>query len=288
MIGVEGAMGTACAVRRLALRLVVISLCCFAQPALAELPRDQQETLLAEASRQFALGAGLIERDRAKGLEALDGSISAFSRLIDEGGISNGRLYYNLANAYLLRGDLGRAILNYRRAEQLMPGDPNLVQNLAYARSRVTTRIDAAADRRVRSALLFWHEGIPARVRFWAFAAANIGAWGLGLLGLLGVVRGRAWWLAGAAGVVAAVLGVSLGVDASGAGKMVDAVVTAQQAVGRKGPDENAYEPSFTEPLSGGVEARLVEQRPGWTLLSLADGRQTWVPASTVEAIAAQ
>jgi hypothetical protein len=272
--------------RVLRLLLIPVLLMCLGfQPALAALPREQQEALLAEASKQFAQGAGLIEKDRAKGLEALDASITAFSRLVDEGGISNGRLFYNLANSYLLRGDLGRAILNYRRAERLMPGDPNLVQNLAYARSRVTTRIDAAADRRVRSALLFWHEGIPARVRFWAFALANAAAWGLGLLGLIGFVRGRGWWLAGGAGVVAAILGVSLGVDASGSGKAVDAVVTAQQVIGRKGPDENAYEPSFTEPLSGGVEARLVETRPGWTLLSLADGRQTWVPSSAAEAI---
>jgi tetratricopeptide (TPR) repeat protein len=52
-----------------------------------------------------------------------------------DGGIVNGRLYYNLGNAYLKNNDLGRALLWYERALKLIPGDPDLRFNYEYARS---------------------------------------------------------------------------------------------------------------------------------------------------------
>jgi tetratricopeptide (TPR) repeat protein len=47
-------------------------------------------------------------------------------------------LYYNLAGAYLKSGDLGRAILNYRRAIAFAPRDPDIAANYNFAKSMVT------------------------------------------------------------------------------------------------------------------------------------------------------
>ena len=55
---------------------------------------------------------------------------------IAEKGVVNGKLYYNLGNAYLKSGDVGRAILWYERALKLMPHDPDLRFNINYARSK--------------------------------------------------------------------------------------------------------------------------------------------------------
>ena len=55
--------------------------------------------------------------------------------LVLDQGFESAELYYNLGNAYLQIGDLGRAILNYRRAEALIGSDGQLERNLAYARS---------------------------------------------------------------------------------------------------------------------------------------------------------
>ncbi len=38
-------------------------------------------------------------------------------------GVVNGRLEFNSGNCYLQAGDLGNAILHYRRAQRLIPGD---------------------------------------------------------------------------------------------------------------------------------------------------------------------
>ena len=77
------------------------------------------EELYFEASRAY-------KEDRYQ--EAIDG----YFQLIDNGYV-NGHLYYNLGNAYFRSGQLGRAILNYKRAQLLIPRDADLNFNLRYA-----------------------------------------------------------------------------------------------------------------------------------------------------------
>ena len=52
-----------------------------------------------------------------------------YEALIDRG-YSDAALYFNLGNAYLESGDLGRAILNYLRARRLSPRDTDIRDNL--------------------------------------------------------------------------------------------------------------------------------------------------------------
>ena len=70
---------------------------------------------------------------------AADGYLDLIAR-----GRVNGTVYYNLGNAYLRLGMIGRAILFYERARLLTPRDDDLLFNLAHAKSR--TR-DAVSDR---------------------------------------------------------------------------------------------------------------------------------------------
>ena len=83
-------------------------------------------------------------------------------------------LYFNLGNAYLQRGDLGRSILNYLRAEELSPRDPDIVANLELARSRTVDqlqgrgRLPCRQRVRPRSAL-----GLRRRVRHSCAAAVG-------------------------------------------------------------------------------------------------------------------
>jgi len=48
--------------------------------------------------------------------------------------IESAALYYNLGNAYFKSGDIGRAVLNYRRALRLAPSDEDIVNNLEFVR----------------------------------------------------------------------------------------------------------------------------------------------------------
>ncbi len=61
-------------------------------------------------------------------------AIQAYEQLVVQGA-QDSVLFYNLGNAYLQQGDLGRAILNYQRAARLDPRDADIRANLAYARA---------------------------------------------------------------------------------------------------------------------------------------------------------
>lgn len=253
-------------------------------PASGALTRNESAAALAQASEHFRKGTALLESDHDAAAAELTKSIDAFERLVEAGGIRNGRLYYNIGNAHLLSGDIGRAIVNFKRAERLIPGDPNLAANLAHARQRVANRVEAPAEERVRRVLLFWHDETPASVRYSVFIACYALAWGWALLRLARPTIIGGWWPSAVFALVAAATLASLLIERRSLASNSEGVIVADQTTGRKGPDISAYEPSFTEPLRSGVEVTIVERRPGWLLARLADGRETWIEEGAIEA----
>ena len=83
-------------------------------------------------------------------------------------GYRDAAVYYNLGNAYMEDDDLGRAILNYLRAEELSPRDPDIIANLDLARSRTVDQLQAESDSLVASVadfgrILGYRHGIRGR-----------------------------------------------------------------------------------------------------------------------------
>jgi tetratricopeptide (TPR) repeat protein len=60
---------------------------------------------------------------------------SAYDTLAKSGQCS-AALYFNLGNAFFKSGQIGRAIVAYRQAEQINPRDPDLRANLQFARNQ--------------------------------------------------------------------------------------------------------------------------------------------------------
>jgi tetratricopeptide (TPR) repeat protein len=71
------------------------------------------------------------------------GAISAFEDIL-KGDRESGEVYFNLGNSYYKNKNLGKAILNYKRAKELMPRDSDLKYNLRYALAQVN---DSAAEK---------------------------------------------------------------------------------------------------------------------------------------------
>ena len=92
-------------------------------------------------------------------------------------GYVNGHLYYNLGNAYLRSGQLGRAILNYKRAQILIPRDADLNFNLRYALDQAQDAI--SSDQNFLKQAFFWLEDITLRELMWGFAGLNVLFWGI-------------------------------------------------------------------------------------------------------------
>ena len=57
-------------------------------------------------------------------------------------GVSSVKLYYNLANAYFKEDRIGKAILYYKRALRLAPGNDDIRHNLSVAEARTKDNIE--------------------------------------------------------------------------------------------------------------------------------------------------
>jgi tetratricopeptide (TPR) repeat protein len=242
----------------------------------AGLSEADAQQLFEEANSQFRRGNELSRTNPIAAKEAYRSAVIRFERIVEEGGVRNGRLLYNIGNAYFRLNDIGRAILNYRRAEQFIAGDANLAQNLRYARSRRVDQIEEKQETQVLRTLLFWHYDLPPGTRFSVFAAFFVAFWGLASARLFFADRVRRAVVA-AFGAIAAVLLGSLVLQAATGNR--DGVIVAEQVVARIG-DGDSYEPRFNEPLHAGAEFALVEDRGEWRQVELADGQRCWIPAT--------
>jgi hypothetical protein len=242
--------------------------------AQASLDAGQRAQLLAESLSVYDRAIALLRTDPSRARELFGDAARRLQHLADQG-VVNGRLQYNLGNAYLQAGDVGRAILSYRRAEQLLPGDPRLQSNLRYARGLVRNRVEESGRRALVGALFSWHDRVPLRGRCAVFAGAYLAFWGvltvatfrrLPLQRPLAVVLAVSWVASGA----------SVAIDLAAPAGASAGVILADGVVVRKGNGEG-YEPMFEEPLGQGTEFELLEERGGWLHVELADGNRGWV-----------
>ena len=247
-----------------------------------DLDPGQHQQILDEAQAEYDRAAGMLRNDPAEATEAFRRSAAQFQLLVDDG-IRNGELYYDLGNAWFQSGDLGHAIANYLRAERLMPDDPRLNANLAYARSQVRPQISDDGHEALLRRLAFWHDYWSLQARLWGF--------GLTWLILRGALCARSlrrypgWnYLAGTAAACSVVLGVSalwdIGIDSG----QTRGVLVGDQVVVRKG-NADSFSPQFEEPINRGVEFEVLEVRPDWLHIELGNGEQGWIQTDDAEIV---
>ncbi len=234
-----------------------------------ELPPGE---LMAEANVRYERGE---YAEAAQQYEALIGR-----------GYRDAAVYYNLGNAYMESGDLGHAVLNYLRAEELSPRDPDILANLALARSRTVDRLEAEGDSLVASVSDF---GRP-----WAttgeFGMAALLLWAVVAIAACVLVLRPATRLRGvlrSGAVVAFVLMLaSLALTLS----MLysnpyenSGVVTVRTVEILSGPGQQ-YPEVFA--LHSGAQVRLVGSRHGWRHIALPGGElRGWAPTHAIEAV---
>jgi uncharacterized protein YxeA len=259
--------------------MVFMSLSSFAK---AQLSSEQKKELFKQANDYFQQANSASDRNKAK--ELYEKAILSYNKIIDEGKVKNDRLYYNLANAYLLDGSLGRAILNYRRAESLDNSDQNIQKNLAFARSRRIDKVTVNTEKKVMETLFFWHYDFSLKTRFiltciffGAFCLSAAYAIRKGLIGALSVIM-----------VICGLLTIlflsSVVIESRSQGRTKYGVITSTEVVARQGDGQN-YPPSFKESLHEGTEFQVLESRPRWYHIRLTDGSSAWIPSDAAELI---
>ena len=201
-------------------------------------------------------------------------------------GYRDAAVHYNLGNAYLESGDLGRAILNYLRAEELSPRDSDIIANLELARSQTVDQLQAEGDSLVASVADFG--------RLWA-TTTELGMAALLLWAVAGIavsvlivrpaIRGRAVLRGGAViALVAMLFPLVLVLSMLYSNPYENTgVVTARTVEVLSGPGTQ-YGEEFA--LHSGAQVRLVDSRHGWLQVALPGGElRGWLPSYALEAV---
>ncbi len=210
-------------------------------------------------------------------------SAMRYERIIREGRIQNGKLFYNLGNVYFRMKDIGRAIVNYRRAEQYIPNDSNLKLNLKYARNKRLDDIEEKQETKVLKTLFFWHYDLSTKTRIIAFSICFMFLWVFAGIRIFTDKTYLVWCITVAAALSVSFAG-SLVAEELNLRKSRPGVIVSDEIIARKGNSET-YEPSFKEPLHSGTEFTLLEDRGNWYLIELPDSRTCWVSSKGVELV---
>lgn len=208
----------------------------------------------------------------------------SYQQLVDIG-VEHSNLYYNLGNAYFKLGELGRAILNYKRAAQLNPRDGDIHSNLELARSQRTDRYEQTDTSALSLLVTFTSTWLTLDET----ALIALTLWGLLILLLLIYRHSRASLRRAVQNSLLLITPLFILALLSLSGRLYleqtkpQGVIISQSVDITSGPGEQ-YVTQFT--LHSGAEVILIEKRGTWARLSLpGDQLQGWVPAETVEAV---
>lgn len=239
--------------------------------------------LFHEANDLFAKANQAAAADPEKAMTLYRKSLLRYRKIAEQGNIENGRLYYNIANLYFKTRDIGRAILNYRKAEIYLGNDINLQKNLAFARQMRKDDIRVKQETKILKTVFFWHYDLSSKTRLFLFAGSFALFWGFAGIRIFikrPAVKGAAVVWA----VLAVLFGTSLIVEYTVRKNTVPGVVVSEKVVARKG-NSRSYEPSFKDPLHAGTEFIVLEHRGNWIQVRLPDDRTCWLPAADVELV---
>ncbi len=240
----------------------------------------QVADLYAQAKDFFRQANELAAVSPAQAEDLYGKAAMRYERIVRDGGVQNGKLYYNLGNVYFRLKDLGRAILNYRRAEQYIPNDPNLKQNLDYAREKRLDDIEEKQETKVLKTLFFWHYDLSTKSRIIIFSVCLMLLWTAAAIRIFTQASYLRWCIT-VSFILSFLLAGSLLAEELSLRNSRPGVVINREVVARKGNSET-YEPSFKDPLHSGTEFTLIEDRGSWYQVELADARTCWVHSKDV------
>ena len=195
--------------------------------------------------------------------------------------IRSGMIYYNMGNCYVKLGKIGKALLNYRHAQMLLPRDGDLKFNLQYVLDQRKDRIETRERLPIAKTFFFWYFWLSLRELSFLFLMANLVFWVVSLI-LLYKNHNTLRWLRTLSLCLLLIFGITLGAKFYRQNFIRRGVVIASEATVRSGNGPN-HSPLFV--LHEGAEFKVDEETKGWMKIRIGDGKIGWVSSSTVEVI---
>lgn len=206
--------------------------------------------------------------------------------MISDMGLESAALYCNTGNAYAKSGSLPMAILYYERALKADPSYEDAAYNLDLMNSRIQDRIDPVPEFFLRK----WMKEISYMMDSDAWAVAALVLLGLSLAMILlfllapSVAGRRTGFFTGLLLLVVMCLALGFSVSQKKAYMNADKAIVMRPVVSVKSsPSAEASKDLFI--LHEGTKVTVLDQVGAWNNISLADGRQGWLPASDMERI---
>ncbi len=244
------------------------------------------------------LSLGFSMNIQAKDLDSLwtagvqaysDGKFSDASSAwtsIEESGQKSATLYYNLGNSWFKQGNYPKAILNYERALRLDPSYSDARYNLEFTNSFVQDKIEPVPEFILKSVArkvcYVMSSNAWAAIFLVLFAAALV----MGLLYMLGasVGRRRIGFYCGIVLLLFSIGALSFSVwQKSDSLKSDTAIVMSPVSSVKSSPSSGSSKDLFV--IHEGTKVTILDEVGSWKNISLADGRQGWIPSSDLEVI---
>jgi len=247
-------------------------LCCLLFPGMNDAYAD---TAQENASSIFAQGNSEYQKGDYVSAER------HYREIIDSG-VGSGPVYYNLGNACFKQNRLGEAIYYWEKAQQKLPSDREVRENLELAGLLLVDRIEIPPDplplRILSRITLFLTIGLESRLVLILFIAANV-FFSIFLLTKNPRHAFRALIACLGTGILFLVFAGSLSWKIYERDFRKNGVVIEQRVDVRSGPGtENIT--IFT--IHEGIKVRVHESNNGWYQISLPNGWNGWLPQDYV------
>ena len=214
-----------------------------------------------------------------------DAAVSGYE-MISDMGLESAALYCNTGNAYAKSGNVPLAILYYERALKVDPSYEDAAYNLQLMNNRIQDRIDPVPEFFLKK----WMKDISYLMDSDAWAIVALVLLGLTLAMFLlfllapSVAGRRTGFFTGLVLLVFTCFALGFSVSQKKASMSADkAIVTRPVVSVKSSPSAEASKDLFI--LHEGTKVTVLDQVGAWNNISLADGRQGWLPADAMERI---
>ena len=212
------------------------------------------------------------------------GAVNLYDSILNQG-YESPNLYFNLANAHYKLGNIAPSILNYERTLKLQPDHRDAVFNLRMANMQVVDKIEEGPE------LLFSRWGGQ------LLNSRNAGQWGVLVVGFIWLTLfaaglllysnkaliKRIAFIAGIVFIGAALFSVFLGMQKrSFELDSKQGIVFVPNAYVKSAPDGQSTDLFI---LHEGAKVRISDEIEDWVRVELPDGKEGWIPGSSIEKI---
>ncbi|GEQ84994.1 BatE protein [Patiriisocius marinistellae] len=209
-------------------------------------------------------------------------AITNWKQIVDKGNHS-AELYFNLGNAYYKLNQIGPSIYYYEKAQQLAPNDKEIKVNLAFAENAKVDVIEPLP----KTVFSKWYNNIASVFTYegWATATVVFSMLFVGffLLYYFNISEGkkRLFFTSAIVCVFLLIGGLSMAyLTFADVQNNKPAIVFAESVEIKTAPKMNSAA-AFT--LHEGTKVQVLDSDGDWLRISLADGKDGWIPKTDLK-----